>query len=223
MGALRVLWVGLALAGVVSLQAEATLLPELAKHRDFAQRAAEAGNVQALQAAVEVLAVKQITYRLPSDTSATARQAFLEGIQQWERYLQRDVVFVEAFSFQKADVDVVFEKSLEGNGKHYGGFTRWKRAINRDCSGRYIASVDAKMQIRTVQPNGKPMTLEMMRHAVMHEFGHILGLDDSERIGDVMGPLDLSRPVYAPKTDEVSQIKQLRNEVRSLRAQAPRR
>jgi len=216
---LKVFGVGLALVGVVSLHAEATLLPELAKHRDFAQRAASSGNAQALQAAVEVLAVKQITYRLPADVSATGKQAFQEAIQQWEHYLGRDITFVEAFNFQKADVIVTFEKTLGENGKHYGGFTRWKRAINRDSAGRYIASVDATMQIRSVQPNGKPMTVEQMRHAVMHEIGHVLGLDDSAKVGDVMGPLDLSRPVFAPKADEVSQLKQMRAEVRALRAQ----
>ncbi len=207
------------MAGVVSLHAEATLLPELAKHREFAQRAADAGNADALRAATDVLALKKVTYRLPENTSPLGRQAVLEAIQQWERYLNRDVLFVEAFKFEPADVKVTFETSLSGNGQHYGGYTKWKRSITQDKLGRYSAAVDAKMQIRTVQPNGKPMTLEQMRHAVMHEFGHILGLDDSPKVGDVMGPLDLNKPVVNPKADEVDQLKKLRAEVRALRVQ----
>lgn len=215
----RVCGVSLALAGVVSLQAEATLLPELAKHRDFAHRAAEAGNASALKAATDVLALKRVTYRLPEKVTPLAKQAFQEAIQQWERQLNRDVLFVEAFKFEKADVDVRFETTLNGDGHHYGGYTRWKRSITQDKAGRYVATVDAKMQIRTVQPNGKPMTLEHMRHATMHEFGHILGLDDSSKNGDVMGPLDLKRPVVNPKADEVGQLKKLRAEIRALRVQ----
>lgn len=210
---------GLALAGVVSLQAEATLLPELAKHREFAQRAAELGNSDALRAATEVLAISKITYRLPKNAPSNARQAFLEGIQQWERNLHKDLEFVEAFDFQTPDVIVTFESTLGENGKHYGGYTRWKRSISQDSKGRYVAKVDAKMQIRTHQPNGKPMTVDQMRHAVMHEFGHVLGLDDSPKTGEVMGPLDLARPVNGPKHDEVDQLKKLRAEVRALRVQ----
>jgi hypothetical protein len=214
----KVLGVGLALAGVVSLHAEATLLPELAKHREFAQKAAELGNHDALRAATEVLVLKRVTYRLPEDTGAAERQAFTEAIQQWERYLSRDITFVEAFKFQQADVDVSWVTALGGNGQHYGGFTRWKRTISQDSKGRYVADVDAKMQIRTMQPNGQPMSLEHMRHAIMHEFGHILGLDDSKRVGDVMGPLDLGKPVVNPNKDEVDELKRLRAEVRALRA-----
>lgn len=212
-----ILGVGLALAGVVSLQAEATLLPELAKHREFAQRAADLGNEDALRAATEVLVLKRVSYRLPANLGQTEKQAFTEAIQQWERHLNRDVVFTEAFKFQDADVDLEFVPSLSGNGQHYGGYTRWKRAITKDAKGRYIASVDARMQIRTVQPNGKPMTLEQMRHAIMHEFGHILGLDDSSAVGDVMGPLDMGRPVVNPKKDEIDELKRLRAEVRALK------
>jgi len=211
--------VGLALAGVVSLHAEATLLPELDKHRDFAIRAAEAGNSDALRAATEILAVRRITYRLPKSVPTNAKQAFIEGIQQWERNLHRDLEFVEAFGFQDPDVDVTFEATLGENGKHYGGYTKWKRSITQDRNGKYVAKVDAQMQIRTVQPNGKPMSIDQMRHAVMHEFGHVLGLDDSPKLGDVMGPLDLSKPVNGPKGDEVDQLKRLRAEIRALRVQ----
>ncbi|MEQ1821508.1 MAG: matrixin family metalloprotease [Fimbriimonadaceae bacterium] len=205
---------------VALLQANSSLLPELEKHRRFAIQALNSGNAGAANAASDVLGMKKITYRFAKNAPATGRQALIEAIGQWERLLKRDIQFVEAFSFQEPDVMITFEAQLGSNGKHFGGFTTWQRQILRHDNGDYEAKLAATLQLRTVTPKGKPMDLAQMRHAAMHELGHILGLDDSDEQGDVMGPLDLARPVITPKTDEVAQILKLRKEAQDIRNRA---
>ena len=55
-----------------------------------------------------------------------------------------------------------------------------------------------------------------MRHAAMHEFGHVLGLDDSPREGDVMGPLDIDHPVSAPSALEVQTVLSFRAQAQQI-------
>ncbi|MEQ1933145.1 MAG: matrixin family metalloprotease, partial [Fimbriimonadaceae bacterium] len=102
----------------------------------------------------------------------------------------------------------------------FGGFTSWQRQILRFENGSYQAKLAASVQLRTITPQGKPMSLAQMRHAAMHELGHILGLDDSPDQGDVMGPLDLSRPVIEPKSDEIAELLKLRKDAQEIRTRA---
>ncbi len=205
---------------VALLQANSSLLPELEKHRQFAIQALNSGNASAANAASDVLGMKKITYRFQKGAPATGKQAVVEAIGRWEQLLKRDIQFVEAFSFQEPDVLITFETQLGANGKHFGGFTSWKRQVLRFEGGTYEAKLRASVQLRTVTPKGKPMELAQMRHAAMHELGHILGLDDSLEQGDVMGPLDLSRPVIEPKTDEVAELLKLRQDAQDIRTRA---
>jgi hypothetical protein len=59
-----------------------------------------------------------------------------------------------------------------------------------------------------------------MTQALLHEFGHVLGLTDSPRVGDVMGPLRLDKPATRPTEAEVLSLLQLRSQATSLLAQA---
>jgi hypothetical protein len=56
-----------------------------------------------------------------------------------------------------------------------------------------------------------------MKHEIMHEMGHILGLEDSDRVGDLMGPLDVNHPVSGPKSYESEAVYELRSQADRIR------
>ena len=55
---------------------------------------------------------------------------------------------------------------------------------------------------------------------VIHELGHVLGLNDSPRVGDIMGPLDLRKPVTTLGVDEVQALRDIRESAAEIRRQA---
>jgi hypothetical protein len=105
-------------------------------------------------------------------------------------------------------------------GMQVGGHTQWRRAVKAIGGGRYAGSVTATVQLIADCPNGRAMNSNQMRQAACHEFGHILGLDDSSQHGDVMGALDMRRPVTKPSPEEISALAAVREEGRRLRTRA---
>jgi predicted Zn-dependent protease len=68
--------------------------------------------------------------------------------------------------------------------------------------------------------NFKAMPMESMRHEMMHEIGHVLGLEDTESTGAIMGPLDMNRPVSRPLPHEVKAVWDIRLEASRIRKDA---
>jgi hypothetical protein len=100
------------------------------------------------------------------------------------------------------------------------GFANWKRRIQTDGDKVVSATVTADLQIRTINLDGRPMPSDAMTHEVMHEVGHVLGLEDCDYLGELMGPLDVRRPVEAPLAHEADAVRDLRDEARRLKSQA---
>ncbi|MBI3721895.1 MAG: hypothetical protein HY248_05010 [Fimbriimonas ginsengisoli] len=78
----------------------------------------------------------------------------------------------------------------------------------------------AEIRVRTHNPWARGMSFEQMRHEVAHELGHVLGLDDSRRLGAVMSPLDLRRPVGKVGDDELEALHRLRDLAAEVRREA---
>ena len=58
--------------------------------------------------------------------------------------------------------------------------------------------------------------LEHPNICVVHEVGHLLGLDDTDRSGEAMSPLDPNRLETAPSETEAAAVRALRSEATKL-------
>lgn len=129
---------------------------------------------------------------------------------QWEKDLLGDVRFVRVPDGQTSNVVVRFRPSVMMKSEPVAGYVNWKRTIDTKPDGSVTARFTADLQIRVRNLDGNPMPTDAMRHATMHEFGHVLGLDDSPREGDVMGPLDIDHPVTGPTILEIQTVQAIR-------------
>lgn len=139
-----------------------------------------------------------------------------EAIRIWGQALNGAVYFELVSPGEEADISVSsVERILKGN-RNSIGFSHWRRALYRD--GRY--NLQAEIDLATNYPSGSPIDQRGQLHAALHELGHILGLDDSPRAGDVMGPIDPSRPICSPQPPEIAALRALRSIAEDLREEA---
>jgi predicted Zn-dependent protease len=152
------------------------------------------------------------------DPFATKEQgdAIAEGFGWWSQATDHDIEFEHVSSHREADVQIWLVPHLHHQGQPAGGVVRWTRAAKMDRWGRSSGLVSATMSIRALTPSGKTMNAKQLRHIAAHEMGHVLGLGDSAKQGDVMGPLLLSRPALAPSADEIDALLNIRREARDI-------
>ena len=211
---------GFALA---SINFGADVLPEMAKHLSFGHECIKRGVQSGAVAASDLIILDQI--RVFVDESASTpqtREALAESEFIWEDALNSETKFVRVISKSEADVVVKFQAGLVVEGQEAGGFTEWSRAI-RWKNGSYVPVLKAEITIRTIRPDGGQMSKEQALNACLHEYGHLLGLDDCSVRGEVMAPLKLSKPVLTPARSEVEALQDLRAKARNLRLAATSR
>jgi predicted Zn-dependent protease len=187
-------------------------------HLDRASDALEGGRfAEARTTAEMILLASQVRVRLdlaqaPLDQVPTARSAFESAVRDWEIALDGEVDFVDAAG-GPADVTVAYKGHVVDGGTHVAGLAEWRRKVLHWSGDDYSYQVLATIQVRTLNPNGRRLEEAAVKATTMHEIGHVLGLDDSPRVGDVMGPLDPRRPSSGPSAAELQSL-------RTLRAQA---
>ena len=203
------------------------LLPEVNKHLDTARSeiAGGRGEIAAAHADVvligdEVLYSFKFEESVPKKLYAKCEQALDEAFDEWEASLNNTVKFVAVEDPAKAHIQIRFKKDVLMGKEPVAGFANWKRKIQLDGDRVISATVNADLQIRTVNLDGKAMPSDAMTHEVMHEVGHVLGLEDCDHLGELMGPLDVRRPVPAPRQHEATAVLDLRDEAKRIKAQA---
>lgn len=204
----------------------ATVLAEVQKHLDCARDGMANGTPEVAAAhASLVLVGDEIKYSIqfegvPDRLRARCKQALGGALDKWEQALDDTVTFREISDPANADVVVRFKPAVVMGKEPVAGYANWKRVLKSDGPKVQSVSFKSDLQIRTINLDGQPMPLECVRHEIAHEMGHILGLEDSESPRDLMGPLDVSRPVMGPQSYEVDAVRQLRSEARRLRTDA---
>lgn len=224
----------LAIAAVTALPALATtgspkvvLLPEVNKHLDSARTEISNGRGDIAAAHADVVLIgDEVKYSVKFEESVPKKlygkceKSLDEAFAAWEHSLNDSVDFVRVEDPTQANIQIRFKKDVLMGKEPVAGFANWKRKITTDGDRVVSATVTADLQIRTVNLDGRPMPSEAMTHEVMHEVGHVLGLEDCDHLGELMGPLDVRRPVSAPRQHEASAVRELRDEAKRIKAEA---
>lgn len=211
---------------VVDAARHATILPEVQKHLDDAHEGMANGTPEVAAAHANLVLVgDEVKYcvqfvNIPDRLHANCVKALEGAMDKWDHALDDTLSFREVQDPATADVVVRFKQGVFMGSEPVAGYANWKRTLKAD--GPHVQDVSFKgdLQIRTINLDGKAMPTECVRHEIAHELGHILGLEDSERTGDLMGPLDVSHPVAGPQPYEADAVKQLRADARRVRMDA---
>lgn len=142
------------------------------------------------------------------EQQSVCRKALGAGMKIWEDALGGHPYEFTDFAGD-ADVEVTFKREVNEGRNPVGGLVRWRRSVEIVRDGPEQRT-DAEAFIRTDNPRGGRMTFEQMRHECAHELGHVLGLEDSPRSGEVMSMLDLQHPVSKAAKVEVDALVKLR-------------
>lgn len=200
-------------AGNSTATVRGKLLPDLPQHLQYAERDLKHGEINSALAHLSLVVMdKPIRYRVEFKEGDEMLQlqcleAFSDALDLWQNAFPGEMRFEEVGADSKADITISYQRDVTSKGASVAGLVNWKRKVYGD-EPRSVLTAD--LQLRTHQPGGKPMTIEHMRHTAAHEIGHILGLDDSPFYGDIMGPLDLKRPVHEFEPNELSKLRELR-------------
>jgi predicted Zn-dependent protease len=226
---LKLILSALVLVTTTGLQASgyrAQILPDMMQHLDCARTCLHKGEFEVARAHTDIILLNRDlkvfvdTGYADRENAALCEQALDGAITMWENALGGEVHFLSVREEKEADIVVRFESNvLSSRGQEVGGNVNWTRSIVTDgLETRGV--VKATIKVRTYCPGRDRMTLEQMRHVACHELGHVLGLGDSPRVGDIMGPLDLRRPATVISIDEVQALREVRDTASDLRREA---
>ena len=199
--------------------------PDLVQQVYEAQEDLKQGqNMNAIARANLVLIDHTLTVHVSYDAVGNRQRKDCEkavdaAIEMWNKSLDSDHQFVRTQAEQSADIKITFKPEVYENQVPVGGLVSWRRAIAYD-EGQPVDNTTAEVQVRVRRPGGGNMTFEHMRHETGHELGHVLGLDDSAHRGDLMGPLDLRRPVANVSEYELESLKRLRRAAHEVKDEA---
>ena len=202
------------------------ILPEVSKHLAEGHADVSSNTMPMAKAHAELVLLGQdiklsvLFQGVPAKQQAACLKTLDSATAQWEQVLDDGVHFVRVGKGEASNVTVRFRPSVMMKNEPVAGYVNWKRAIKTAPDGTVASDFTADLQIRVKNLDGAPMPENAMRHAAMHELGHVLGLDDSPREGDVMGPLDVENPVSCPTPLEAQTVKALRSEASEILEQA---
>lgn len=215
------------LAPAADFRGSERIMNVLLTHLDKAQAALDAGNVNSAMAYAQSVMMDREEKvfldmsHVDAKVASTAGSAFRDGLKMWCDSLPNAANISYVDSPSQADVIVEFSPTVVSEGMNVAGNIQWTRSVGPESDGQVRASVKAIIQVRTERPGSRqPMKFELIRHTCAHEIGHLLGMSDSYRVGDLMGPLDLNAPVTHLSDEELAAIRELRDRAAKVRLAA---
>jgi len=207
-------------------ESTAPVLTEIHDHLRKAQICIDEGTFALAAAHADAVLVKDdFTYAVKWEGVAEglkprAKEALSQGLENWRTGLKNSVSFTEITDAAKADVVIRFKPDVRMDGEPVAGYANWRRVIDQAPNGTVTTRVTADLQIRLLTPAKRTMSKEAVRHEIMHEMGHVLGLEDTDDIGNIMGPLDVDHPAAGPKAHEIQAVWDIRTQAKKIRLQA---
>lgn len=197
------------------------LLPDLPLHLEYARRDVSQGNIGTAMAHLSLILMEEpVRYRIefvrvPDSMKPTCRLAFEEAVELWQQAFPGEIHFTEVADAASSDLTITFEPDVRQSGNAVAGIVNWKRRVLPSRPAK--CQLSAEMHLRIMQPSGRYMQIEHMRHTAAHELGHVLGLDDSPFFGDIMGPLDLARPATGFEVSELENLRTVRLQAQEVK------
>ena len=204
----------------------ANVLPEIKKQLAAAHKYLADGSWQyAVAHADLVLISDNVSISINVEKVAPSqRQTCIDALNAacsvWESALGKSLRFHVENDPSKADLKVTFRPNVQMGNEAVAGLTKWTRDIR--TSGGQVTDVSfrADVSVRTRGLDSRSLSFESIRQETEHELGHVLGLDDSDRLGDLMGELDAELPVSGPRDYEILAVKSLREEAKHVKTEA---
>jgi len=226
----RCLVVSIAIAAAVvcsaSTMRSANVLSEVKRHLAEGHKFAADGSWEIAAAHADVVLISEnvSVYVNVDHVSSSQRQACLRALDaalsQWESALDSTIHFQMQSDPSRADLKVIFRPDVRMGREAVAGLTNWTRSIHASGNKVTQASFKAEVQIRARDLEYHELSFEAMRQETEHEFGHVLGLDDSDHLGDLMGLFDINHLVTGPRDYEIQAVRNLRNEASQIKADA---
>jgi hypothetical protein len=168
-------------------------------------RSGHKGEAQACLSCLLMSGGVTIGMEWPGAMSGTVEHA----VQVWQSRLD-DCPF-RYVDGAKADIRVRFVDEIPAGGDVQGQI-KVQRTLRWGSHG---AGYRLKGWIMVRQNvDGRPLTQPEIAAVVEHELGHLLGLDDDDRVGMLMGPFAAGEPVDGPTIEEVVKVAAFRTAVR---------
>ncbi len=213
-----------ALSPAYKLTRPELLLPELNAHMLQAERDIQQGRWQmALAQADCILLSTPIRVWLGFDAKSRQNKGYIKNIQKamaiWQKGMSDETLFEIVDDPDQADVRINLVDQIQREGYNSGGNIKWERTII-STDGGYEMKYRADILLALSGPNGRKLNGNQMIHASAHELGHVLGLQDSSEVGNIMGPLDLRKPAKKPSDMEILALTEVRALANDLRKQA---
>jgi hypothetical protein len=198
------------------------VLPEVTKHLQEGFADVERNTPLMARANAELILLEnEVRYRVsfegvPERRRKDCVKALHSAISEWEQALGEPTLFLQSPPDGKIVLLIHFRPKVTMCREQVAGYVNWSRVLDTEANGGVLPKFSADLQLRVRDLSGRDMPLNAMRHAALHELGHVLGLDDSPNEGDVMGPLDVENPVFAPTSLEIQTVRSLRAEANEI-------
>lgn len=195
--------------------------PRVSELVDRAQFAATMGRYQEAMACTEAVMLKPVVALsvdfggLDEAARLKAERALHRATDEWETTFGGDTKFVFVGS-GPADIRISYDSDVTHLGREVAGTATWSRQVYDWGTSGFTSYVSADIQLRTVLPGGGAMSEDALVQTSLHEIGHVFGLWDSAVQGEVMGPLNVDRPVTSLSFRERDAILEVRSVAYSI-------
>lgn len=210
------IWLGgcslLLLSSLAITQLSPLLLPQVHETYEQSERAVQDGQYHMALALMKgTLYSDGVTIGIEGD-HAERTAIVREAAQGWNQALEGDSPIRLVSMRENPQVIVKWVPQVPAEGSHTLGLIKMRKEFRWNTT-RHEVGIKGTIYVAT-QPPGSPLSRSEQVDVVMHELGHLLGLDDCGDLGPLMGPLERGKPVGAPTPAEVAAVTGLRRMVR---------